>query len=122
VKSFMEYGGYQGSVHYNDEDQVFYGKVMFVRPLISYEGTDVKSLRESFQEAVDDYLELCKEQGKEPDKPFKGTFNVRTGPELHRRIVIYANEHDTNLNSVVTEALESYLKGSSVSPEPPGSY
>ncbi|MEP6533715.1 MAG: type II toxin-antitoxin system HicB family antitoxin [Bryobacteraceae bacterium] len=109
-KDFMEYAGYQGSVHYNNEDEVFYGKVMFIPALLSYEGTDVKSLRDSFREAVDDYLELCKEISKEPEKPFKGSFNVRTAPELHRRIALYAVEHDKNLNSVVTEALEHFLE------------
>jgi predicted HicB family RNase H-like nuclease len=109
MKDFFEYKGYQGSVDYNDDDQVFFGKVMFVKPLLSYEGTDVKSLRQGVQEAVDDYLELCREQGREPDRPFKGTFNVRTGPDLHRRVTTYASEHKTNLNSVVTKALESFL-------------
>ncbi|MBV9762298.1 MAG: type II toxin-antitoxin system HicB family antitoxin [Acidobacteriaceae bacterium] len=109
MKNFMEYKGYQGAVHYSDEDQIFFGKVMFIRPLLSYEGSDVTSLREAFHQAIDDYLELCEQQGKPPDMPFKGTFNVRTKPELHRRIVTYAEEHDTTLNSVVTQALERYL-------------
>lgn len=109
-KSFMEYKGYQGSVHINDEDQVLYGKVMFIPALISYEGTDVKSLRESFHEAVDDYLQLCEEQGKTPAKPLKGSFNVRTRPDLHRRAMAYAQEHNKPLNTIVTEALEHYLK------------
>lgn len=108
--SFIEYKGYQGSVHYNDEDQVFFGKVMFISALVSYEGTDVKSLKNGFQEAVDDYLTLCAEQGKTPEKPLKGSFNVRMKPELHRRAAIFANEHETNLNKVVEEALESYLQ------------
>src|ERR1700730_12052451 len=110
MKSFMEHKGYQGSVHYNDEDQVFYGKIMFIPALVSYEGTDVRTLKKSFQEAVDDYLQLCKKRRKAPDKPFKGSFNVRMRPELHRRAALYANEHETNLNSVVAEALESYLE------------
>ena len=110
MKTYMEYKGYQGSVHFNDEDQVLYGKVAFIPALISYEGTDVKSLRESFHEAVDDYLDLCQQQGKEPAKPFKGSFNVRTGPDLHRRAYAYAQEHHKNLNTVVTEALERYLE------------
>ncbi len=54
--SFLEYKGYQGSVHYNNEDRVFFGKVMFIPALVSYEGTDVDSLTKSFEEAVDDYL------------------------------------------------------------------
>ena len=107
---FMEYAGYQGSVQYNDEDRVFYGKVMFIPALLSYEGTSVRSLKGSFKEAVDDYLDLCKRAGKVPERPVMGSFNVRTMPDLHRRAVLYANENDQNLNSVVTEALEEFLK------------
>ncbi|MGL5805887.1 MAG: type II toxin-antitoxin system HicB family antitoxin [Xenococcaceae cyanobacterium] len=65
-----------GSVNYNDEDRVFYGKVEYIRSLISYEGHDVESLRASFQESVDDYLQLCKEKKIEPEQLFKRSFNV----------------------------------------------
>ncbi len=110
MKSFMEYKGYQGSVHYNDEDRVLYGKVMFVPALISYEGTDVDSLTKSFREAVDDYLELCAERGEQPAKPFKGSFNVRVTPELHQRAVEFATANGRKLNSVVSEAIERLLE------------
>jgi len=109
MKTFMEYKGYQGAVHYSDEDRVFFGKVMFIPALISYEGTDVDSLTRSFREAVDDYLELCEQQAKTPAKPFKGTFNVRVTPELHQRAAEFAAEHRKKLNSVVSEAIERYL-------------
>ncbi len=69
MKDMMRYKNYYGSVHYSDEDKVFYGKVEFIRALVSYEGTDVKSLRKSFEEAVEDYLQTCKKQGKEPEHP-----------------------------------------------------
>ena len=39
----MEYKGYLGSVNYNDEDKIFYGRVEYIRSLISYEGYDVES-------------------------------------------------------------------------------
>lgn len=110
MKDMMEYKGFSGSVHYNDEDQVFYGKVEFIRSLVTYEGTDVKSLKENFKESVDDYLELCTQQGKKPEIPFKGTFNVRVGSYLHRRATLYAQEHQTTLNTVIKEALEEHLR------------
>ena len=109
MKDMMEYKGFSGSVHYNDYDQVFYGKIEFIRSLITYEGTDVKSLQKDFKEAVDDYLELCIEQGIKPEIPFKGTFNVRVGSLLHRKAMMYAREHKTNLNTVVKDALEGYI-------------
>lgn len=60
----MIYKGYFGSVHYNDQDQVFYGKIEFIRALASYEGTDVKSLKRAFESAVDDYLIFCQQTNR----------------------------------------------------------
>jgi len=112
MKDMMTYKGYHGSVHYNDEDRIFHGKIEFIRSLVSYEGTDVKSLRMGFEEAVNDYLELCEEENREPEKPFKGSFNVRTGPDLHRKAVLFAKSKGTNLNSIIADALEKYLSAS----------
>lgn len=109
MKDMMAYKGYFGSVHYSDEDQIFHGKIEFIRSLVSYEGTDVRSLRTAFKEAVDDYLKLCEDEGKEPETPFKGSFNVRTGTDLHRRAMLFAKSKGTNLNSIITDALEKYL-------------
>ena len=60
MENYVEYRGYQGSVHYHDDDRVFYGKLMFIPALISYEGTAVEKLNESFRAAVDDYLQLMR--------------------------------------------------------------
>ncbi|NJN37752.1 MAG: type II toxin-antitoxin system HicB family antitoxin [Acaryochloridaceae cyanobacterium CSU_3_4] len=105
----MEYQGYFGSVHFSNEDEVFYGKVEFIRSLISYEGIDVQSLTSSFHEAVDEYLEDCSEKGIAPECSFKGSFNIRPGTQLHRRAAIAAQQRGINLNTLVTEALENYL-------------
>jgi predicted HicB family RNase H-like nuclease len=110
VKDFMEYKGYIGSVRFSGEDEVFHGKLQGIRDLVTYEGTDVSSLKQNFTEAVDDYLETCRKRGKSPEQPFKGTFNVRVGRELHKRAAVYASEHKKKLNSVVSEALEKYLE------------
>jgi predicted HicB family RNase H-like nuclease len=106
MKDTMEYNGYFGSVHYNDDDKVFYGKLEFIRALVSYEGTDVVSLRAAFEEAVDDYLEFCKETGKQPEKPFKGSFNLRLDPELHKRLVNNAMSEGKTLNTFVKDLLQ----------------
>ena len=109
MSNMLTHKGYLGSVQYSEEDRVFHGKIEFIRSLVSYEGTDVNSLETAFKEAVDDYLELCEEQGKEPEQPFKGSFNVRTGTDLHRQAALYAQKNGLNLNKVVVEALKQYL-------------
>ena len=110
MSDMLTYKGYYGSASYSAEDRVFIGKVEYIRDLVSYEGTDVQSLEAAFHEAVDDYLQLCKEQGKHPEKPFKGSFNVRTGPTLHRQLVHIARARDKNLNTVVVDALQKYVE------------
>lgn len=109
MKNRIEYKGYFGSVNYNDEDGVFYGKVEYIQSLISYEGYDVQSLKVNFHSAVDDYLELCEERNIEPEKPFKGSFNIRPGSDLHRRAAMEAQQRGINLNKLVTDAIAQYL-------------
>ena len=106
MKDMMKYKNYHGSVHYSDEDKVFYGKIEFIRALVSYEGTDVNTLRMAFEEAVDDYIQTCKELGKEPEKPFKGSFNIRVGSNLHQRIAIEAMKKGVTLNKFIVDLLE----------------
>jgi predicted HicB family RNase H-like nuclease len=109
MKNMLEYKGYLGSLQYSADDHVFYGKIEHIRSLITFEGTDVETLEKAFREAVEDYLDTCQELGRKPEKPFKGTFNVRTGQERHRRASVYAATHDKSLNQVVNEALDTYL-------------
>jgi predicted HicB family RNase H-like nuclease len=109
----MEYKGYIGSVRFSADDDVFHGKLQGIRDLVTYEGTDVASLKRSFYDAVDDYLGTCKKRGKSPEQPFKGSFNVRVGRELHKRAAVFAAERKKKLNAVVSEALEKYLEAAS---------
>ena len=109
MSNTMEYKGYVGSVEFSEKDGVFFGKVMGIRALISYEGTTAQELVEDFHGAVDDYLALCKSAEKEPEKAYKGSFNVRISPELHKRAVISAAAQNISLNSLVERSLESYV-------------
>jgi predicted HicB family RNase H-like nuclease len=109
MTSMLDYKGYIGSVEYSEEDEVLHGRLEFIRDLVTYEATDAKGLKQAFHEAVDDYLALCAEQGRKPDVPLKGSFNVRPGRDLHRRAMIVARRKGLNLNAVVSEALRRYL-------------
>ena len=110
MNNTIEYKGYIGSVEFSERDGVFYGKVQGIRSLISYEGTNAAELISDFHGAVDDYLELCKEEGSAPELAYKGSFNVRfKKKENHRRAAIYAMTHGQSLNSFIEEAVEEHL-------------
>lgn len=110
MKDLMQYKGYYGSVHFDDEDLIFHGKIEFIRALVTYEATDAKGLKKAFKEAIDDYLETCHSQKIEPEIPFKGSLNIRLGPELHRRVAITAELHHLSINKFIAETLDQAVK------------
>jgi len=109
MKDHLTYKGYLASVHYSNEDKVFFGKVEGVSDLISFEADNVKDLEKSFQEAVEDYVQTCKEQGKNPEKSYRGVFNVRVPKETHRSLSRLAVEYGINLNDLVKKSLDFTL-------------
>ena len=101
----LEYKGYTGTIEYSKEDGLLFGKVLGIKALISYEGSTGKMLEADFTDAIDTYLADCKQDRVAPEKPFKGSFNVRIAPELHKQAALLAREENTSLNSFVAEAI-----------------
>lgn len=107
MNNTVEYKGYIGSVEFSKKDAIFCGRVIGVQTLISYEGKNVDSFLASFHNAVDNYLIMCEDDGVDPEVAFKGRFNVRIQPELHKKMYLYAMEHNMSLNKYVETVLEN---------------
>ena len=106
MKDILTYRDYIGSVHFNAEDEIFFGKIEGIEDLISFEGSSVNELKKAFKEAVEDYIILCKEAGKNMEKSYKGSFNVRIPPEIHKRAKRIATMKGISLNQFVQKAVE----------------
>lgn len=63
----LHYLGYSGTVELDDDDRTFYGHLINLRDVIAFEGKTVEALGSSFRTAVDAYLELCAQQGVDPN-------------------------------------------------------
>ena len=109
MSNVLEYQGYYGTVEFSAEDKTLFGKVIGVNSLISFEGDSVQSLRTDFEGAVDDYLAMCAEQGIAPEKAYKGSFNVRLPPELHRALAMHSATRGQTLNAAVEDAIRHYV-------------
>ncbi len=108
----LEYKGYTGSIEYSSEDNLLYGKVLGIKGLISYEGETGKGLEQDFKDAIDTYLTDCDTEKIQPEKPFKGSFNVRVSPSLHQKAALLAKEAKVSLNSFVAEAIRLRIQKS----------
>lgn len=109
MNNVLRYKGYSAKPEYSAEDQVFYGKILGIDDLVNFYTDNAKELENEFHAAVDDYLAFCEEVGKQPQKEYNGSFNVRVTPELHKKAATKAQEEGTTLNKVVEKALDEYL-------------
>ena len=101
----MQYKGFLGSMECSVEDNCLYGKVLYINDLVNYEANSPLELQRAFEVAVDDYLQTCEQIGKTPEKSFKGSFNVRVSPELHRQAAMQAAVYEESLNEFVAQAV-----------------
>ena len=106
----LHYNGFYGSVEYSAADECFFGKLIGSTDLVTFEGSSVEELKHAFTDAVNDYLALCKQTGKEPQRSFKGSFNVRISPELHKNAAILANRKGISLNTLVEKAIQEEVQ------------
>ena len=115
MKDILQYKDFIGSVHFNADDEIFFGKVEGIDDLVSFEGNTVSELKKAFEEAVDDYVVICKENGKKIEKSYKGSFNVRITPEIHKKAKLLSVMQGISLNQFIQKAVEEEVLRESLS-------
>ena len=63
----LEYKGYRTKIEFNRKDNIFYGKIEGIYDLVNFHANDYSKIEEEFHNAVDDYIEFCREIGKDPE-------------------------------------------------------
>ena len=106
----MTYKGYTARIDYDERDNIFAGRILGIRTIISFHGDTVDQLRAEFELAIKDYLADCKDQGIPPDKPASGKLLLRVPPEIHGRALVAAQAAGKSLNQWATEVLEQAVQ------------
>ncbi|MDD2932625.1 MAG: type II toxin-antitoxin system HicB family antitoxin [Methylotenera sp.] len=110
----LTYNGYTGSANVSIQDECLHGRILFIDDIITYEGSTVEELNCAFKEAVDDYISYCKRTGKSPNKPYSGSFNIRIGPELHKKSAEAAHNAGVALNEFITKAVQERIENNGI--------
>lgn len=105
----LKYKDYEGTAELDMVRGICRGKILFIDDLVTYEADSPRELQREFESAVDDYVTTCSTLDKEPQRPFRGLFNVRVPPELHRAAALRATSDAVSLNDVVVRALDCFL-------------
>ena len=106
----FHYKGFVGSIEADSEEKCLYGKLLYINDLITYEADTVVQLEKEFQISVNDYLLTCKQLNREPQKPFKGSLNVRIGSQLHKEAALHAVQDGMTLNEYIKLAVANQIK------------
>jgi predicted HicB family RNase H-like nuclease len=76
----MKYKGYEAIIEYDEEDRLFFGRVINIKDIILFDGLSVDELEQSFQDVIDEYLADCQALNKTPEKPFsKSSSSINAG-------------------------------------------
>lgn len=108
--NILEYKGYHTSITYDARAGRLRGVISGIDDHVDFSSDKVEGIEQEFHTAVDDYLEFCKEVGKSPCKEYKGVFNVRIKPNLHRELVNISEQDGETLNAVVERALQLFVE------------
>lgn len=104
--NILEYRGYYAALEFSVEDCAIIGKVIGLNDTLAFDCDSSDKVEQEFHNLIDDYIETCVRLGKEPDKSYKGSFNIRISPELHRKAALKAFSENISLNEFVEEAIQ----------------
>lgn len=99
----IKYRGYRGVVIFDDEAGLLHGEVVDTRDVITFQGSSVSEVQQAFRDSVDEYLAICSERGREPDRPYSGRIALRLPPRVHRAAAAAARTERKSLNAWLTE-------------------
>lgn len=102
----MTHKGYTARIEYDDRDDIFIGRVLGLRTIVSFDGKGVVELRKRFRTAVDEFLRDSKEQGVRPEKPASGKLMLRVPPQVHGAALVAAQAAGKSLNQWATEVIQ----------------
>ena len=107
----LNYKGYIGSIEVSEADNCLYGQVLDLPKdtMLTYEGETIKQLRKDFEDAINDYLNLCQEEGIEPHKSYSGSLNVRLTPAIHSKVASLARQTGISINAFIRKAIENQI-------------
>lgn len=103
--NILTYKGYSGRFDYDAEADIFHGEVQHINDVVTLQGRSIDELKQALADSVEDYLTFCAEEGRQPQKPFSGRFDLRISPELHQQLAAQAARSGMSLNRWISESL-----------------
>jgi predicted HicB family RNase H-like nuclease len=106
----IQYKGYLGKFEYDQDADIFHGEVVNLKDVVTFQGRSIDELKAALADSVEDYFDLCREEGEKPEKPYSGKLHLRLRPELHREAAAAAATSGKSLNTWISDILAERVK------------
>ena len=83
-----------------------------VQDIIGFHGETVTELTADFHNAINHYLDVCRQRGEKPQKTYSGKLTLRISPDTHANIAAAAAHTGKSINKWVAETLEHVIQAS----------
>ncbi len=110
MNNILNYKGFTAKVEFSADDDVFFGRLLGIDDIVTFEGKTVAELKQAFQETVGFHIEVCEKTGQKLKKNYSGKLLFRLPPELHARIAETAESRGVSINEFGREILETAVK------------
>ena len=106
MSNTIRYNGYAARIEFSSEDDCFIGHIAGIKDIVGFHADSVSELKQTFSEAVEDYLDVCKTTGKPIHKSYSGKLMLRVPPEVHAAVATAAQLSGKSINQWAAEALD----------------
>jgi predicted HicB family RNase H-like nuclease len=72
LTNILSHKGYHAEIGFDDSADEFHGRVIGIKDVIDFYGKTPADLKQEFQNSIDEYLNWCQADGKEPSKTCPG--------------------------------------------------
>lgn len=105
MSNTLVYKGYTASVEFDAEDRVFFGRLIGITDIVTFHGESVEELVGAFEEAVDGYITMSEQLGRDPQRPYSGRITLRIPPNAHAQAAARAAAEGKSLARWAQEQL-----------------
>lgn len=109
-EKLFKYKDYYAVVEFDSERRIFHGEVIGLNDVITFQGKSVSELEKEMKNSIEDYLDFCLKKGKNPEKVFSGTLNLRMDKVLHQKVNLLSEKKKKSINEIINEAILEKIK------------
>ncbi len=110
MMNMMKIGDYKAIIQYDPVIDQFRGEFIDLNGGADFYATNIKDLRKEGKKSLKVFLDICKEEGIDPQKKYSGKFNLRVSPELHAKVAAIAFAEGKSLNKCVIDMLDEAVQ------------